>query len=247
MIAPDVFIHDLEPEGFGLICGLAESGRGRSPRVLSVLHDAGRVVRVTDSEHGEVEAHRESFEDAAVRAAELLQVSDADRVVLYDRSRLDRLAAALSAVPATELTQQEVFWENADRFWSSPAIATAPAPPAQPWRRFAALLRDTPDGWAILALYDGNSCAATLFARIAAGVIVEITSLDCLDGTPRPTRENAASIASAVEGELGSVRIGLACDLGAMAKALADLDPVAAVLRLGRSGAVWSHGLAVLA
>ncbi len=46
MIAPDVLITDLEPDGFLLICQIAEQRQRRAERVVSLLHDAGDVVNV---------------------------------------------------------------------------------------------------------------------------------------------------------------------------------------------------------
>jgi hypothetical protein len=244
VIATDVVICDLEPVGFGVICALAETRQRRGAQVVSVLHDAGRVVHVVSSRDGALATHREPFEDARERAAELLAATGADRVVLYDRTRSDELAGELARIRFAERTQLEVFWDNADRFWSSPAIATAPAPPANPWRALPEILRRADGAWALLALYDGDNCAATLLARIDAGRIVLLTSLDHLDGATRPPRRDAAALVGQVEAGLGPVRLGLICDVDRLSAALLEDDVPAAVSHLARDGAIWSVGFA---
>jgi hypothetical protein len=242
MIAPDVVILDLEPVGFGVICALAEARQRRGERVVSVLHDAGRVVNVVCSRDGVLGAHREPFNDAQRRAATLLAATGADRVVLLDRSRVDDLAADLAGVSLTQRSQVDVFWDNADIFWSSAAIATAPAPPANPWRALPPLLRRAEGAWALLALYDSDDCVATLLARVDGGQISLITSLDHLDGATRPARHGAAALAAQVERQLGPVRLGLVCDVGRLAAALLEDDVPAAVARIAGDGAIWSVG-----
>ena len=242
MITPDVAILDLEPVGFGLVCALAEARQRRGERVVSVLHDAGRVVHVVCSRDGVLDAHREPFDDAQQRAAGLLATTGADRVVLYDRTHIDDLAADLAGVPLTERSQVEVFWDNADRFWSSPAIATAPAPPHNPWRALPGLLRRAEGAWALLALYDGDDCVATLLAHVRGGLVSLLTSLDHLDGATRPPRGDAVALVEQVEQRLGPVRLGLICDVDRFAAALLEDDVPAAVARIARDGAIWSVG-----
>jgi hypothetical protein len=242
VIATDVVICDLEPVGFGVICALAEARQRRGERVVSVLHDAGRPVHAVCSRDGVLDAHREPFDNAQRRAAELLAATGADRVVLYDRTRTDELAAELSRIPFAERTQVEVFWDNADRFWSSPAIATAPTPPANPWRALPDVLRRADGAWALLAIYDGDECAATLLARIDAGRVTLLTSLDHLDGATRPPRRDATALVAQVEQRLGPVRLGLICDVDRLAAALLEEDVPTAVARLARDGAIWSVG-----
>lgn len=242
MIAPDVAIFDLEPVGFGLISSLAEARQRRGDRVVSVLHDAGRVVHVVCSRDGVLDTHREPFDDAQQRAAALLSATAADRVVLYDRTRLDGLAADLARIPHAGRGQIEVFWDNADCFWSSSAIATAPAPPSNPWRGLERLLRRVEGAWALLALYDGDDCVATLIARVEGGRISVVTSLDHLDGATRPPRGDAAALIAQVERGLGEVRLGLICDVERLAAALLEDDVPAAVARIARDGAIWSKG-----
>jgi hypothetical protein len=244
VIATDVVICDLEPVGFGVICALAEARQRRGERVVSVLHDAGRVVHAVCSRDGVLDVLREPFQDAQQRAAALLAATGADRVVLYDRTRADELAADLARIPFAERTQLEVFWDNADAFWSSPAIATAPAPPANPWRALPRLLQRAEGAWAMLALYDGDACAATLLARVEGGRVSLLTSLDHLDGATRPPRHDAAALVTQVEQRLGPVRLGLICDVDRFGAALLEDDVPAAVARLARDGAIWSVGLA---
>jgi len=243
VIAPDVLITGVEPDGFGLICAIAETRQRRVQRVLSVLHDDGAVVNVVCSRDGVLDAHREPFDDAQQRATALLAESGADRVVLYDRTRLDDLAAQLAAIPTTTRPQQEVFWANADAFWASPAIATAPAPPHDPWRAVPRILRRAEGGWALLALYDGERCAATLLTEVHQGLVQRITSLDAIAGATRPPRSAVARLVADVEAHLGAVRIALVCDLADLAAAFRQDDVPAAVIELARDRAILSRGL----
>lgn len=242
MIAPDVVITDLEPDGFYLICQIAEQRQRRSERIVSLLHDGGEVVNVVDSRDGVLDAHREPFADADQRATTLLAETGAERVVLYDRTRLHDLAQRLAAIPATALPQQQVFWDNADAFWSSPAIATAPARRPDPWRVAPAILRRAEGAWALLALYDGERCAATLLAQVSGGMVSAVTSLDAVDGAGRPPRHRAAELVDVVESHLGPVRLGLICDVAELAGAFDEDDVPTAVTALARNRAIWSRG-----
>lgn len=242
MIAPDVVITDVEPEGFGLICSLAEKRQRRSERVVSVLHDAGVVQNVVCTRDGVLDTHREPFADAQQRAEQLLGETGADRVVLYDRTRLDDVAQRIAAIPATTRPQLQVFWDNADAFWSSPAIATAPAPPVNHWRTVPNILARAEGGWALLALYDGDACAATLLAEVRDGLVRRITSLDAIRGAARPTRGAATQLVDTVESHLGRVHVGLICDIADLAAAMDADDVPTAVLALGQH-AIWSRGL----
>lgn len=242
MIAPDIVITDLEPDGFYLVCSIAESRQRRTEHVVSVLHDAGMVLNVISSRDGVLDAHREPFADAQQRAQALLAATGADRVVLYDRTQLDDLAARLADIPVTTHAQQQVFWDNADAFWSSPAIATAPARRADPWRAAPRMMRRADGGWALLALYDGERCAATLLARVSGGMVRAMTSLDAVEGAARPPRARAAELVAQVEAHLGAVRLGLICDVSDLAAAFERDDVPAAVTTLARDRAIWSRG-----
>lgn len=242
MIAPDVLITDLEPDGFLLICQIAEQRQRRAERVVSLLHDAGDVVNVVCSVNGVLDGHRESFADAQQRAESLLAETGADRVVLYDRTQLEELAGRLADIPVTTLPQQQVFWDNADAFWSSPAIATAPPRPRDPWRVAPSILRRAEGRWALLALYDGDRCAATLLAQVSGGMVRAVTSLDAVEDAVRPERDGAARLVQTVESHLGAVRLGLICDAADLAAAFDADDVPAAVIALARGRAIWSRG-----
>jgi hypothetical protein len=242
VIAADVVITDVEPDGFGLLCALAAARQRRPRRVVSVLHHAGTVLNVVCSRDGVLDAHRETFADAPQRAATLLTETGADRVVLYDRALLHHLANRLARIPATTLPQQRVFWDNADAFWSSPAITTAPAPPVNAWRRAPEILQRAEGGWALLALYEGDRCASTLLAAVGGGLVTTITSLDAIPEATRPPRAGATQLVDAVERHLGPVRLGLICDVADLAAALEGDDVPAAVVALAEH-AIWSRGL----
>lgn len=232
MIAPGVLTADLEPTGFARLCGLASKRQMTSTCTISVLHDGGRVVHAVSS-RGEVPpAAHEPFEDAAARAAELRALSGAHRVVLYDRSRTDELAAALVGNATPEATQLGAFWANAQTFWSSAAIATDPAPPPDPWPALAGRLAGLGDDWwGLLAVYDGEACAASLLAHFREGVVTLLTSLDHLQ-IERPARGDAASLLDSVSARV-DLRLALLCDFDDLAGAMQqpELLPALAALR----------------
>lgn len=233
MIAPDVRLVDLEPEGFALIGRLALSAQLAQPRTLSVLHDSGVPVTAHDSGGAELDtAWLLPFDDARARAADLLAAHAAERVVLYDRSRVDELAATVVANSTPATTQLEAFWANSDAFWSSPAIAAAPPPPANPWRSLPARLGPLGDDWwALLALYEGDTCAATMLAHLAGGRVDVVTSLDTLGAVERPHRAAAGRLLD-IAARLGRVELVLACESAAFGEALCAPDPLTALAAL---------------
>jgi hypothetical protein len=225
VIAPHALMVDFEPDGFALINRLVSARVHASPPTLSLLHDAGVPVRAVHSSGGAVPALASTrFDDAGAHAERLLDASGADRVVLYDRSRTDALATAMARNAPPEATQLEAFWRNDESFWACEAIATAPAPPQNPWpavqRRLAAI---GADWWALLALYEGESCAATLLAQWQDGAVQLFTSLDHIVRNERPPRERASDLVAMAE-RAGPVRLALICDVSAFAAAMTQPD-----------------------
>lgn len=249
MIAPDVRLVDLEPDGFALICRLALAAQLAQPRTVSVLHDSGVPVSAHDSTGARLDASwLAAFDDATRQATELRAAHAVERVVLYDRSRVDQLAAAVVANSTPATTQLEAFWANSDSFWSSPAIAVAPPPPANPWRHLPARLgRLGDDWWALLAMYDGDTCAATLLGHLAGGRVDTVTSLDTIGrDCERPSRQDAARIAE-LAAPLGRIELMLVCEAEALGEALCDPDPLHALAALeGDARTILSRNLHLL-
>ncbi|HVL80474.1 MAG TPA: hypothetical protein VM840_02645, partial [Actinomycetota bacterium] len=82
MIAPDVEIVDLDPEGFARLSRMATGRVYGSGRELHVLHEAGEVVTVVDTSAGVVTdryRRRPLGEPDAIR-----REAEVDRVVLVD-------------------------------------------------------------------------------------------------------------------------------------------------------------------
>lgn len=238
MIAPDVEIVDLEPKEFARICVLAAQAQARPERTVSVLHDCGTVVVAHDSGGGEVDARvREPFTDARRRAGELREITGADRVVLYDRARTDALGVRLVENASPHVTQLEAFWTNHRTFWSSDAIAVDPQPAASAWACLPERIDPLGDDWwALLALYEGDACVATLLGHVTGGRVDVVTSLDHLGTTTtRPRRAAAVELLELVR-PLGRAELVLVCDEERFGAALQAPDPLAAVAAIAEDG-----------
>lgn len=198
MIAPDIEIVDVEPDGFGVVCDLASSFDPAARGELHVLHDRGRVLRVVHTLTGPTRDYCEPLgEDLMARAAVLREQAGVDRVVLVDRDLLVAEADAFAEVGPATLDQPTVFRRSNAVFWSSPAVVTDPAPPdtAASWDRLADHLRGlAPDYRALLAGYDDETCAFTLLARIVEGRIVHLTSMTPLIADARPPSGRAQEL-----------------------------------------------------
>ncbi|MHB8718502.1 MAG: hypothetical protein ACYDAC_06385 [Candidatus Dormibacteria bacterium] len=249
MIDPDVRIIDLEPDGFALICRIASAAQRSTPTTISVLHDSGVPVVAHHSDGEEVPpACLDRFDDPPRRARTLQAEHGVDRVVMYDRSRADDLAAHMVGNSGPHVTQLEAFWANSDSFWSSPAIAVAPPPPPNPWRVLPARLRRAGDDWwGVLALYEGDTCAASLLGHVGGGRVDILTSLDHLGtGVERPVAAEAGRLLD-LAAPLGRVALGLACEAALFAEALSAPDPLAALADLEHDPrAHLTHNLHIL-
>ncbi len=203
MIAPGIEVVDVEPDGFGVVCGLASTYDRPTAGELHVLHDQGRVLRVVHTLRGPVAEHRAPLgADLRARAAELRAQTGVDRVVLVERSGLVAEAQALAALGPATVDQATLFRRSNKAFWASPAVVTDPAPPDNDasWHRLATHLSTLgADFRALVVGYDGPSCAFTLLARVVDGLVVHLTSLTPLLGEQRPGAERAQELVDAVE------------------------------------------------
>lgn len=237
MIAPDIAIERLEPEGFAHLCGvLSRRGRGGDPEI-QILHERGEVLKVVHSEKGSIDDFNEPFEEPSRRAAEILKSSAVSRVVMLDKQRLGDLSARQVELAKASPTQTELLWNCAELFWEHPAISTAPDRPRSPWDRISKHLTSLGDDfWILLAAWRGEDLFLTLAAHLEKGNITRLTSVDGLGG-PRPQRGDATELLEWGE-TLGDLPIVLFCDLNEMDSVLIDADPVRALATLLDEGRV---------
>lgn len=245
MIAPDIEIVDVEPDGFGVVCSIASTYDRPTAGELHVLHDGGRVLRVVHTVAGPTAQHREPLgADLAADAASLRLRTGVDRVVLVDRARLVAEAEAFAAVGPASVDQGTVMRRSNDVFWSSPAVVTDPAPPssAASWDRLADHVRSLgPDFRALVAGYDGDACAFTLLARVVDGLVVHLTSLPLGPGQSRPPVGQADELVTAAE-QKGPVAFALVADL-AVLRTITTAPDLPAALAACASQALITRGL----
>lgn len=212
MIAPDVRVVDVEPDGFGVLCALSATYDRPTRGELHVLHDAGRVLRVVHTLTGPLQDHREPLgDDLPARARSLREAAGVDRVVLVDRRGLVAEADGFAAAGPGGVDQPAALRRSNEVFWSSPAVVTDPAPPATApsWERLEQHLRDLGDDYrALLAGYDGDRCSFTLVAHVVEGRIRHLTSLNGVLGDERPPASDVSPLLAAAE-TLGPVPLVL--------------------------------------
>jgi hypothetical protein len=226
MIAPGIRIVGVEPDGFGVLCSLVPSHKRPTRGELHVLHDRGRVLRAVHTLTGPTADHREPLgRDLPAAAQRLRAAANVERVVLVDRDGLAAQADAFAAAGPSSIDQPAMMRRSQQLFWSSPAVVTDPEPPSTAtWERLAAHLRDLgADYWALLAGYEGDTCAFTLLARFVDGQAVLMTSLEDSLGTGRPAASEASRLVAAAE-ERGPVRLALVAPLDVLRTVAASAD-----------------------
>ncbi len=241
MIAPDLRMVDLDPTGFPWLCGLL-ARRDRTPTPsLQVLHDGGRVLNVVHTVRGRQPGHREPFDDPHARAAELLASTDVERVVLIDRSELDNLWAEIEAFARPEVTQPELLWASNDRFWSHPAVVTAPAAPRSPYPWVHGWFSSLgPDWWGLVGAWRDEELVLSVVFHVRDGLVRTVTSGEAF-GWPRLPRRRAMNLVERAE-RLGPVPLAVLCDADALEAALTEPELGAALERLV-DGAIHHRGI----
>lgn len=221
MIDPAAPITHLDPGGVRHLMALVRHRMDASGHTLTVLHDAGVVVAVVDSNLGHVAGHREAIADAGARAAELLGLTGVERVVVLDRSQLDAVGAAVVELARQLPSQGDLLLAANDLWWSHPAVATAPVPPISSWAPVRQALRKMPDGWLHVALGGDDGPQLDAHLRVEGGWVREITG--------RMPRQ--ATVAS------------LAAEWSVVEAAAAAVEPWAALLDAIADGRVAHRGL----
>lgn len=174
MIRADVDVADLDPDQWAWLSAAVVQAR-HERRWGYVLHADGRVL----STHPDLQtvAPGSVVDDPAQLAVAMLVGDDVSRAVVIDRAGLPDLAREAAALvePGGALTDYRERVE--DLYWKSPAVVTAPAPPANVWRGFRGLVEAVADGVLIAAVTDSAQTITVAVAlHIRAGAVVRITS-----------------------------------------------------------------------
>jgi hypothetical protein len=179
MIAPDIVIEDLEPDGFAWLCRLASARQRRAGRWAWVLHHGGDIASAWGCD---LDQARQALErgDTWAAAETLVAADELDRVVLLDLDQTKALEIALHGRAQAPLTQDQLFSALTQEFWSSPAVVTAPVPPRDQWSTLAREVASIGDGVVVLAVYSDDVVRASLVFTVVAGRLVHISSLDAL-------------------------------------------------------------------
>jgi len=240
MISPQVHVTNLDPDGFAWLCDLAAARQARDARWLWVRHDGTRVLATVNAENAgpAVAALRLDDPDAATT---LLHQADVKRVVLLDDRHRPALGEALDAAAAPDLTQWSYFRACQRAFWESPAVLTAPEPPADAWAPIAGCLARHGDLDLALLVYDGPALLLGLRASVREGAVVELTGAGQGPGAaPTVSPEELVQLMDRDrERELDAVLVATRGQIEACFEA--DNLP-AAVLDLAGEGALFARG-----
>lgn len=176
MIEADVEVVDLDPAQWAVLNELVLEAR-RFRKWGYVLHNDAHVLTRYPDKLDVVPG--DPVGDPQALAERLLMSADVDRVVVIDRHGLPAIAraAAVLVAPGGPLTRYRE--EVEELYWTSPAVATAPAPPANPWRATRALAEAVGAGTVHLCVYDQACSAAPVTAialTVARGSVVRISS-----------------------------------------------------------------------
>lgn len=204
MIAPDVAIVDLEPAGYSWMARLLAQRQMRADRVVTLLHDGGRVLAVRDSQRGFLHGFDQPVENAQARAEEMRVATGAGRVVVVERAAMEQVAQAVVDAASPQAGQIEAFRAGSEAFWESPGVATSPSPPPDSWKGVAARLSEAGHLWTLVTAEGVGPRRAALLAEVDGGQVRVLTS------PPAATHRlgDPAEVIAAVEAHLGA-RLGL--------------------------------------
>jgi hypothetical protein len=172
VIAPEIYMHDLDPVGFARLNG--RFGRHDTDEVtITVLHEGGVVQHAVHSTRGAVDVG-----DRTGDAGEMRAHHGVDRVVLLDRRLLDDLSSGVVDLARACATQGELLWRSRELWNAHPAVEQSPAPQPSRWPAVSERLARVPDGaWVVANINDGaNAYAFVIGGRVEGGVFVEMTS-----------------------------------------------------------------------
>jgi hypothetical protein len=175
VIRADVEVLDLDPRQWAALHELVLESR-RLRHWGYVLHSEGRVLTRHPADVGV--APGDVVHDPQKTADLLYGAGGYDRVLVIDRDRLSELAcqAAPLAEPDGDLT---TYRERVDAlYWASPAVVTAPAAPANPWRDMRMLAEALGSGLVHVLVHDESAdrVVAAVALQVARGSVTRISS-----------------------------------------------------------------------
>jgi hypothetical protein len=174
VIPADVEVLDLDPAQWATLNKLVLEARALR-RWGYVLHSAGSVL--TRHPEGLDVTPGQPVGDPVGLAQRLRAEGGYDRVVVIDRERLPALgrAAAELVEPGGALTRYRELVD--ELYWSSPAVATSPERPANPWRELRLRTEALGGGLVLVDVYDGSDVPLTSVAlTVSAGCVTRISS-----------------------------------------------------------------------
>lgn len=175
MIACDVAVGELEAEPWGELCAAVLRRRCATPWAY-VLHEAGRVVATVPPGAGGF-APGDELTDPPAAAEAVRAATGRIRAVVIDRDALPDLVREAIGLAAPGQPLPELRARVADAYWSSPGVATSPAPRPAPWRDLSETLRSRGGRLGgLLALVDGSRVVLALEAEVQDGLLVAVRS-----------------------------------------------------------------------
>lgn len=237
MIAADVLIVDLEPEGFAHLSEVLSHRIYRTSSEIQILHTGGQVLNVVDTREGVIDRYRESFDDPQERAEEIFQEAGVKRVLVIDKSGIDSLCEAQVGLAMTIGTQTELLWRANEEFFRSPAVAVAPKPALSPWPGiFDGMKTIGDEWWMVLGAWKGEDLYLSLIAKVEGGLVTFATSADGLG--ERPRRRESGRLIEIVESR-GLVAVALLCDILELERILNLEDPLGGLAGLEESEGIF--------
>jgi hypothetical protein len=175
VIRSDVAVLDLDAAQWAALHELVLESRRRR-RWGYVLHAGGHVL--TCHPPGIGVAPDDRVEEPEALAQRLQDQGGFDRVVVLDRDQLQPLARA-----AAELVERDgdltTYRERVDAlYWSSSAVVTAPAAPANPWRELRLLAEALGSALVHVDVYDDTGATRTTAVAllVSGGSVTRVSS-----------------------------------------------------------------------
>lgn len=181
MIDPGVAIHDLDGSGYEALVGVLHARDRDRPPELHILHESGRVLSVVHTVDGPIPGPHPEVTDPDALPADLRRHYGVERVVVADADRLAASVVEAERRGALDRSQVTLFDRMSDAFWTSPGVATDPAPTPSLWPEVERAFARLPDGpFAIVA-----DDVLRMMVRMRDGLVVELTRApDDLSGIP---------------------------------------------------------------
>jgi len=181
MISRDCQIIDLDPYAWRSFGELLFPDPAPE-RVLSILHDGGRLLRAYDSERG----YRDDIPPIITDPPRLaLKLSQADpnltRVQVFDKSALQVFAAEVNCIPLEDITAIGWRTQVAQMWRGTAGVYIEPSPPPNDYDSLCAFLAGIPDGnTVVIAVFDDNRLYAHVVLGVREGLIRLVTTFDAL-------------------------------------------------------------------